>query len=66
MCLLSLQESVKGSSAMMLSILPKFKHQVEHKAELIFVIDRSSSMNGAGIQQAKRALLVNTFAGEMF
>ena len=65
MCLLSLQESVKGSSAMMLSILPKFKHQVEHKAELIFVIDRYSSMNGAGIQQAKRALLVNTFAVEM-
>ena len=65
MCLLSLQESVKGSSAMMLSILPKFKHEAEHKAELIFVIDRSSSMNGAGIQQAKRALLVNTFAVEM-
>ena len=41
----------------MLSILPKFKAQ-EHKAELVFVIDRSSSMNGAGIQQAKRALLV--------
>jgi len=42
----------------MLSILPKFKEQ-EYKAELIFVIDRSiSSMNGAGIQQAKRALLV--------
>jgi len=60
LCLLYmlLQESSKGSSAMMLSILPKFK-QVEHKAELIFVIDRSSSMNGAGIQQAKRTLLVN-------
>ena len=41
----------------MLSILPKFKAQ-EHKAELVFVIDRSSSMNSAGIQQAKRALLV--------
>ena len=41
----------------MLSILPKFKEQ-EHKAELVFVIDRSSSMNSAGIQQAKRALLV--------
>jgi len=41
----------------MLSILPKFKEQ-EYKAELVFVIDRSSSMNGAGIQQAKRVLLV--------
>ena len=41
----------------MLSIFPKFK-QVEHKAELIFVVDRSNSMNGAGIRQAKRALLV--------
>jgi len=41
----------------MLSIFPKFK-QVEHKAELIFVVDRSNSMNGAGIRQAKRAFLV--------
>lgn len=50
----------KESSVMMLNILSKFKHEVEHKAELIFVIlDRSSSMNGVGIQQAKKALLVN-------
>ena len=58
---MALQESIKGSSAMMLSILPKFKHEVEHKAELIFVVDRSNSMNGAGIHQAQKALLVNTY-----
>ncbi len=40
-----------GIKAMMLSILPEFK-QHEHKTELVFVIDRSSPMNGAGIQQA--------------
>ena len=42
----------------MLSILPKFE-QKEHKAELIFVVDRSGSMRGGGIKQAKKALLVN-------
>jgi len=42
----------------MLSILPKFE-QKEHKAELIFVVDRSGSMDGDGIRQAKKALLVN-------
>ncbi len=47
----------RSAEALMLSILPKFK-QMEHKAELIFVINRSSSMNGADMQQAKRALLV--------
>jgi len=52
-----LQKSAKWSSALMLSILPKFE-QKEHKAELIFVIDRSGSMGGDGIKQAKKALLV--------
>ena len=42
----------------MLSIVPEFKF-ADHKAELIFVIDRSGSMDGAGIRQAKNALLVN-------
>ena len=51
---------------MMLSILPKFKHEVEHKAELIFVVDRSNSMNGAGIHQAQKALLVNTNIDKFF
>lgn len=47
---------------MMLSILPKFQHEVEeNKAELIFVIDRSNSMNGDGIHLAKKSILVNTF-----
>ncbi len=41
----------------MLSILPKFK-QLEQKAELIFVIDRFSSVHYAGIWQIKSALLV--------
>lgn len=57
---LGLQESATGSSALMLSILPKFKHEEERKAELIFVIDRSRTMNEAKIQQAMAALLVNT------
>jgi len=42
----------------MLSIVPEFKF-ADHKAELIFVIDQSGSMDGAGIRQAKNALLVN-------
>ncbi len=45
----------------MLSILIKFE-QKEHKAELIFVVDRSGSIQADGskvIDQAKKALLVN-------
>ena len=49
----------------MLSILPKFE-QMEHKAELIFVIDRSGSMGGDGIKQAKKAWLVIIPFGNFF
>lgn len=60
-----LQISTTGSLlAWMLSIVPHSK-QIEHKAELIFVIDRSDSMNGTGIQQAKKALLVNHLQFEL-
>ena len=41
----------------MLSIVPSFK-LTDQKTELIFLVDRSGSMQGAGIEQAKRALIV--------
>lgn len=41
----------------MLSLVPSFKLE-EQKTELIFVVDRSGSMQGQGIQQAKQALTV--------
>ena len=47
----------KDSTALMLSLVPSFKLQ-EQKVELIFVFDRSGSMDGEGIEQAKKALLV--------
>jgi len=39
----------------MLSIVPNFK-LAEQKTELIFVVDRSGSMRGQGMEQAKQAL----------
>ena len=42
---------------MMLSLVPSFK-LVEQKTELIFLVDRSGSMAGAGIEQARKALMV--------
>ena len=42
---------------MMLSLVPSYK-LAEQKTELIFVVDRSGSMQGEGIQQAKQALTV--------
>jgi len=47
----------KDSTALMLSLVPSFKLK-ELKVELIFVVDRSGSMDGEGIEQAKKALLV--------
>ena len=41
----------------MLSIVPSFK-LADQKTELIFLVDRSGSMGGDGIEQAKRALTV--------
>ena len=43
---------------MMLSFVPNLKLVVEHKTELIFLVDRSGSMAGPGIEQARRALKV--------
>ena len=41
----------------MLSLVPSFK-LAEQKTELIFLVDRSGSMQGAGIEQARQALKV--------
>lgn len=43
---------------MMLSLVPSFK-LAEQKTELIFLVDRSGSMQGAGIEQARQALKVS-------
>ena len=47
-------------SAMMLSIVPSFEF-AEQKTELIFVVDRSGSMQGQGIQLAKQGLMVSNY-----
>ncbi|KAI9555319.1 hypothetical protein GHT06_017833 [Daphnia sinensis] len=49
------EKSPQGSAAMMLSLVPSFK-LAEQKTELIFLVDRSGSMDGEGIEQAKQAL----------
>ena len=55
--MIKLQKSPSGASALMLSIVPSFK-LTDQKTELIFLVDRSGSMGGEGIEQAKRALTV--------
>lgn len=50
---------------MMLSLVPSFK-LAEQKTELIFLVDRSGSMDGQGIEQAKQALKVLQFAFVFF
>ena len=56
--MIELQKSPSaGTSAVMLSIVPSFK-LANQKTELIFLVDRSGSMEGPGIDQAKRALTV--------
>lgn len=52
------QKSPNGTAAMMLSLVPSFK-LAEQKTELIFLVDRSGSMEGQGIEQAKQALKVS-------
>nr|CAH0110060.1 unnamed protein product [Daphnia galeata] len=52
---LVLEKSPKGTAALMLSLVPSFK-LTEQKTELIFLVDRSGSMDGPGIRQAKQAL----------
>ncbi len=54
------QKSSNGSAAVMLSLVPSFK-LAEQKTELIFLVDRSGSMQGPGIEQAKQALKVLFF-----
>ncbi|XP_046436816.1 von Willebrand factor A domain-containing protein 5A-like [Daphnia pulex] len=49
------EKSSNGSTAVMLSLVPSFK-LAEQKTELIFLVDRSGSMAGSGIEQAKQAL----------
>ncbi|EFX83005.1 hypothetical protein DAPPUDRAFT_302138 [Daphnia pulex] len=49
------EKSPKGTTALMLSLVPSFK-LTEQKTELIFLVDRSGSMGGSGINQAKQAL----------
>ncbi|KAI9556533.1 hypothetical protein GHT06_016323 [Daphnia sinensis] len=49
------EKSSNGTTAMMLSLVPTFK-LAEQKTELIFLVDRSGSMGGPGIMQAKQAL----------
>ncbi|XP_046436817.1 von Willebrand factor A domain-containing protein 5A-like [Daphnia pulex] len=49
------EKSKNGTSALMLSLVPSFKLD-EMKIEAIFVVDRSGSMQGPGIVEAKRAL----------
>ncbi|CAL8104254.1 unnamed protein product [Orchesella dallaii] len=51
------EKMADGSTAVMVHLIPSFKLD-EQKTELIFVLDRSGSMNGQSIRLAKEALLL--------
>ena len=48
-------EKDKDSTAALISLIPSFKLE-DQKVELIFLVDRSGSMQGPSIQEAKKAL----------
>ena len=50
-------DTVFGTTAAMVSLVPSFNLK-EQKVELIFLVDRSGSMGGGGIVQAKKSLLL--------
>lgn len=52
------QRGPDGSVAMQLTVVPKFNLPTVSAQEYIFVVDRSCSMAGARIEQAKRALVM--------
>eukprot|EP00931_Biecheleriopsis_adriatica_P073797 TRINITY_DN48016_c0_g1_i1.p1 TRINITY_DN48016_c0_g1~~TRINITY_DN48016_c0_g1_i1.p1 ORF type:complete len:948 (+),score=143.45 TRINITY_DN48016_c0_g1_i1:41-2884(+) len=50
--------SKQGTQALMLHLVPKFELPMLQKAEVIFVVDCSGSMDGARMAQAKKALQI--------
>ncbi len=50
-------DKLAKTSAGMVSLIPSFKLK-DQKCEIVFVVDRSASMDGTAIQQAKKALLL--------
>ncbi len=50
-------DEVAKTSAAMVSLIPSFRLK-EQKCEIIFLVDRSGSMGGTAIQEAKQALLL--------
>ena len=48
-------DAEKGTSAAMVSLVPSFSLK-EQKCEIVFLVDRSGSMGGSSMEQAKQAL----------